>query len=114
MRRLARWGAFRRRIRRFLRLARGLAALPELFQNTAEGVNARPALHGAVALIVAHIQESAHAGPVRVSGVTSVNNLFAQKTLLPRLINVLEQAVEQASDSIAPAATPHEVHTRRA
>ena len=98
----------------FLYIGPAESHVSDLFQNTAEGVNARPALHGAVALIVAHIQESAHAGPVRVAGVTSVNNLFAQKTLLPRLINVLEQAVEQAGDSLAPAATPHEVHTRRA
>ena len=64
--------------------------ISELFQQHANGLNARSARHGAVDDVVAHIQAAAAAGPIRVAGAEEVTSHFSYHTLLPRMISIVE------------------------
>jgi colanic acid biosynthesis glycosyl transferase WcaI len=71
----------------------------DLLQQHTNGISARSARHGAVEEVVAHIQQAAAAGPVRIEGHEEVNFSFSSQSLLPRIIATLEHVVEDARES---------------
>jgi hypothetical protein len=46
---------------------------------------------------VAHIQAAASVGPVRVEGYEKLNSQFSCHVILPRMVSILEQVVENAT-----------------
>jgi hypothetical protein len=71
----------------------------DLVQEYAKNINARSTRHGDVEQVVAHIQAAAAAGPVRMEGFEEVNSHFSSRTLLPRMISMLEHVTENARES---------------
>ena len=82
----------------------------DLIQSAANGLNARSSAHGAVAEVVAHIQSAAVIGPLRNNGAGQLSESFAQRTLLPRLVTLLEQI---AASRLSRSAQAAEAQTRR-
>jgi hypothetical protein len=70
----------------------------DLLQQHTKGVSARSARHGKVEQVVAHIQAAAAAGPVRIEGYEEVNSHVSSRTLLPRMISMLEHMMENAAE----------------
>jgi glycosyltransferase involved in cell wall biosynthesis len=96
----------------FLYIGPAESHISDLFLTESKGINARAALPGAVAEAVRQISEAASVGPARVAGAGEVSSRFAHKTLLPRLITLLEQLVSQPTQVSRPNQT--EAQARRA
>ena len=69
----------------------------DLMQRHSHGLNVRSARHGAVEEVVAHIQAAAAAGPFRTIPSQELASHFSYHTLLPQMISVLEQVVENTA-----------------
>lgn len=78
----------------------------DLFLAEPEGFRAWPAQHGEAAHIVSHISTAIAQGPQRVAGAKKVTAQFAQRTLLPRLIALLEQAAPASRYADTTSANP--------
>jgi colanic acid biosynthesis glycosyl transferase WcaI len=75
----------------------------DLVQRHTHGLNARSARHGAVEDVVAHIRAAAAAGPGRTIPSQELASQFSYHALLPQMISVLEQVVENTA--LLPART---------
>ena len=85
----------------------------DLVQRDTKGLRSYSARHGAVAEVVAHIQAAAAKGPVRVAVPEAITAPFAHRSLVPRLVAVLEQLAGVAQHpSTSP--TPPKAQARRA
>jgi colanic acid biosynthesis glycosyl transferase WcaI len=69
----------------------------DLVQRHTHGLNVRSARHGAVEEVVTHIQAAAAAGPRRTIPSQELASHFSYHTLLPQMISVLEQVVENTA-----------------
>jgi len=69
----------------------------DLMQRHSHGLNVRSARHGAVEEVVAHIQAAAAAGPFRTIPSQELASHFSYHALLPQMISVLEQVVENTA-----------------
>jgi hypothetical protein len=69
----------------------------DLVQRHTHGLNVRSARHGAVEEVVAHIQAAAAAGPFRTIPSQELASQFSYHALLPQMISVLEQVVENTA-----------------
>jgi colanic acid biosynthesis glycosyl transferase WcaI len=71
--------------------------ISDLLQDHDNRLHARSARHGAVDEVVAHIQAAAAAGLCRSSGSRELTSLFSSRTLLPRMIAILERTAERGN-----------------
>ena len=72
--------------------------ITDLLQQHTNGISARSVRHGEVEEVVAHVREAAGAGPIRKSS-PEVTAHFSSRTLLPRMISMLEHMIESAKES---------------
>jgi glycosyltransferase involved in cell wall biosynthesis len=69
----------------------------DLFQLNASGISARLARHDQAEAVVGHIQTAIANGPGRIEGAEEATSNFSSRTLLPRMVAILEGVAENGS-----------------